>query len=331
MGVRDFKAPGSRAMAAYERSFQLAYLRWSKKFLLRETRKFIKRGMRSAIRKDDRKKYTGSEKELQKIFETFYLRGYSKSYRDLVKIGPNKADILEQVRFETTERAQEELSKVRIALYDSIRDYMAQLKRFQDRHDLPAPTLSFVTHQLLGIEAPNPIQWRDAPTPPSFRFRQKKINENDKGKKLRTFGTTGVNGATVEQDPYGLAARARMIARTELTQARNAASEEGLKQLGATYKMWLSFDDGDTRRSHRHIDGAVVPVRERFKWRSKQPGRYKGKTVEAMAPGSLTLPPAERINCRCTLVDATEAEFKAWKRKNPGKVIKSDAKHDTNG
>ena len=325
MGVRDFKAPGSRAMAAFERSFTRQYLLWSRKYLLAETRRALREdfsrdgnGVKftGKIKKEDKPKreYVGSLKELQRLFESWYLKGYSKAYRDTVKLSPDPADILERVRFETTQRARDEVDELKIALYDSIRDYMAKLGRYQQRNNVPPPTEAYVRRQLMGLEGPAPQQWDGAPTPPGYRFR---------GKRITTHGQSGIDGEDIDADPFGVARRARVIARTELAQARNAGADKALRELGEDgFKQWVSFNDGGTRSSHRHIDGAVVPVADSFKWISRQPGKYKGREVRAAAPGALTLPPAERINCRCTIVSASARDFEAWQKKNPGKVIK---------
>ena len=281
MGVRDFKAPGSRAMASYEKGFSRAYLLWSRKYLLRESRRLLREDFKGKLRKADKpREYVGSLKELEKIFRDWYLKGYSKTYRDAVKLAPDTSDLLEEIRFETTERAIAEIDSLRIDLYDSGRDYFAKLGRYQQEHDVPPPTEAFVRRQLMGVEGPAPQQWAGAPTPPSYRFRDKK---------LTTFGTTGVDGESIDEDPFGLAARARMIARTELAQARNAGADKAIRELSDDegYKRWLSFNDGGTRSSHRHIDGAVVPVDEPFRWISRQDGPYLGRAVEASAPGAL--------------------------------------------
>ena len=134
----------------------------------------------------------------------------------------------------------------------------------------------------MGQPGPAPQQWDGAPTPPAYRFRNKK---------LTTFGRNGVDGADINEDPFGLAARARMIARTELGQARNAAADAALVELDADYKMWSSFDDGGTRRSHKHIDGAVVPASESFQWKSKAARQIQRENGASHGPWRVDAPP----------------------------------------
>ena len=154
MGVRDFKGPGSRAMAAYERAFQLGYMRWSRKFLVRETRQFLDKELKKELNKadkpDKRREYVGTLAELVSLFETWFKRGYSRAFKDMVKLEPDPSEIFEAIRFETTKRAEYELNKLRIDLYDSIRDYIAKLGRYQQRHDVPPPTEAFIRRQLMG-------------------------------------------------------------------------------------------------------------------------------------------------------------------------------------
>lgn len=87
--------------------------------------------------------------------------------------------------------------------------------------------------------------------------------------------------------------RARTIARTESHRIQEAASyDAGLyaKNKGADLvKQWDAFLDGDTRDTHRELDGKIVELEEYF----------VSGTNKALYPGRFG-DPAEDCNCRCS-------------------------------
>lgn len=88
-------------------------------------------------------------------------------------------------------------------------------------------------------------------------------------------------------------ATATRTARTCMTAVQNSARVDGYQQakdLGIDVKKgWLATLDARTRQTHRHIDGEIVELDEKFSNKCRFPGDPEG-------------PPAEIYNCRCTLV-----------------------------
>lgn len=82
-------------------------------------------------------------------------------------------------------------------------------------------------------------------------------------------------------------------ARTMMTGARNAgtlAAYVRAEQNGMhIQKQWMAALDERTRVSHRHLDGEIKPVNEKF-------------SNGLMHPGDTTGRPTEVWNCRCTMV-----------------------------
>lgn len=97
------------------------------------------------------------------------------------------------------------------------------------------------------------------------------------------------NISTATKAPYS---RAKTIVRTEahrIQQASTMDAQRLAKSKGAkVLKQWEATLDGDTRNSHRHLDGQLKEVEEPFE--------YGGK--KAMFPGDFG-DPAEDCNCRC--------------------------------
>jgi hypothetical protein len=91
--------------------------------------------------------------------------------------------------------------------------------------------------------------------------------------------------------------RATVIARTEAVGALNAGRNDafkGAEQAAGTdmVKVWLATEDSRTRPSHREADGQRVPMGANF-------------TVGGFSlafPGDPSGPPAEVIQCRCTML-----------------------------
>jgi SPP1 gp7 family putative phage head morphogenesis protein len=77
------------------------------------------------------------------------------------------------------------------------------------------------------------------------------------------------------------AARAELVARTELAHAVNAGSLAQMKQLGVSgmTKQWVAVHDGRTRASHAQLDGMIIGLEQNF-------------------PGGIE--PGGEPNCRCT-------------------------------
>ena len=86
--------------------------------------------------------------------------------------------------------------------------------------------------------------------------------------------------------------RAKTIARTEshrITQASTLNAQKSAKAKGAdVVKQWDSTMDGDTRPTHRKLDGQIRELDEPFEMDGKS----------AMFPGDFG-DPAEDCNCRC--------------------------------
>lgn len=85
--------------------------------------------------------------------------------------------------------------------------------------------------------------------------------------------------------------RARVIARTEVHTAANAASLEAANatRVRNLKREWLAVEDERTRSSHMDADGDIVAIDEPF-----QVGEAK-----LMFPGDPSGPAKEVINCRC--------------------------------
>lgn len=90
--------------------------------------------------------------------------------------------------------------------------------------------------------------------------------------------------------------RARAIARTETTGMMNSGHQLGMQELAEDGllegKTWLAISDGDTRADHLALNDTMVAVTEDFD---------VGGSM-APYPGHASLPPEQRINCRCTVI-----------------------------
>lgn len=89
--------------------------------------------------------------------------------------------------------------------------------------------------------------------------------------------------------------RAAAVARTEVISAANAGSTARVRSMGADaprYKQWLATMDARTRPTHRHADGQVVPLTDRFD--------VGGARLDY--PGDPSGPDAEVIQCRCSVL-----------------------------
>ena len=87
-------------------------------------------------------------------------------------------------------------------------------------------------------------------------------------------------------------ARAMLITRTEshrITQASTYDAQKGAKKRGCdVLKQWDATMDGDTRSTHRQLDGQLREIKKPFELGNKK----------AMYPGDFG-DPAEDCNCRC--------------------------------
>lgn len=81
--------------------------------------------------------------------------------------------------------------------------------------------------------------------------------------------------------------RARTIARTEVHSAQQKANFEGYRQVGVESKIWVAAFI-NTRDTHAEIDGEEVPIDRTF-------------SNGLMFPGDVSGPPAEVINCNCSV------------------------------
>ena len=93
---------------------------------------------------------------------------------------------------------------------------------------------------------------------------------------------------------------AERIARTETISTSNEGNHTALQEADSVVgEEWLSTDDDRTRETHIEAGGQIVAVDNTF-----VVGGY-----EAEHPGDLSLPPEERINCRCTIVPVFRDEL----------------------
>ncbi len=88
--------------------------------------------------------------------------------------------------------------------------------------------------------------------------------------------------------------RLRLIARTEIQGAQNAAAHETMVDLGVEYKQWWTGQDervrgNDPRDTANHVElhGQITRLEDRFSNGLRFPGDRSG-------------PIEEWINCRCT-------------------------------
>lgn len=125
-------------------------------------------------------------------------------------------------------------------------------------------------------------------------------------------------------------------ARTMMTGARNAgtlAAYVRAEQNGMhIQKQWMAALDERTRVSHRHLDGEIKPVNEKFSNGLMHPGDTEGR-------------PAEVYNCRCTMVPIVndqlyegerasklkDMSYEEWRNAQPKPKSKAKKKKKTAG
>jgi hypothetical protein len=120
--------------------------------------------------------------------------------------------------------------------------------------------------------------------------------------------------ALLERWPEIADVRSLRIVRTEVIRASNHGSLEGARVTAEEtgidlVKVWLATPDPRTRDSHSEADGQRVGLEEAF-----TVGGHR-----AMYPGDASLPAAESVNCRCTLV-YEPAEAKSWRDERDGRI-----------
>jgi len=93
--------------------------------------------------------------------------------------------------------------------------------------------------------------------------------------------------------------RALVLGRTETTTASSIGKMQGAQsyfsEIGEDegYKMWISRADAAVRHSHRNENETIIPFNDKFITTLGNAGKY---------PSDISLPPADRANCRCTFV-----------------------------
>lgn len=85
--------------------------------------------------------------------------------------------------------------------------------------------------------------------------------------------------------------RAEQVARTETISASNYGAAKAYEDSAATLKVWQATDDSRTRPTHVAADQQTVSMDENF--------TVGGFPAEF--PGDPSLPPQERIQCRCAI------------------------------
>ena len=120
-------------------------------------------------------------------------------------------------------------------------------------------------------------------------------------------------------------------ARTMMTGARNAGSMVAYRRAEGEgmhiQKQWMAALDERTRTSHRHLDGEIKPLNEKFSNGLDHPGDTHGR-------------PEEVYNCRCTTVPIVndqmyegerasklkDMSYEEWKNAQPKPKTKKKAK-----
>lgn len=120
-------------------------------------------------------------------------------------------------------------------------------------------------------------------------------------------------------------------ARTMMTGARNAGSMVAYRRAESEgmhiQKQWMAALDERTRTSHRHLDGEIKPLNEKFSNGLDHPGDTHGR-------------PEEVYNCRCTTVPIVndqmyegerasklkDMSYEEWKNAQPKPKTKSKTK-----
>lgn len=123
------------------------------------------------------------------------------------------------------------------------------------------------------------------------------INETTTEKIMTQVASAIETGATVNELQQAIidtgifdAKRALALARTVSGNAINLGQWKAAASLGATHKTWLTASS-EVRDSHQKMNGQTVEI----------DGFFNVSGRSARFPLDNSLPPAERMNCRCTL------------------------------
>lgn len=109
--------------------------------------------------------------------------------------------------------------------------------------------------------------------------------------------------------------RAALIAETETTRAVGFGANEGLKQIGAELKEWLTTMDGHARDAHAAMDGQKVEAEQKFKAPTGEKAEYPG----GFGVASLD------VACRCAIgiaypEDDEETRAARWRKKDISRI-----------
>lgn len=123
---------------------------------------------------------------------------------------------------------------------------------------------------------------------------QNKVRATIKQGRERGLKTSEI-AQSIQSDIKGSsAARARMIARTEVGNMVNEADSDLANELLFKYKTWVHVGSGKVDRSnHIALDGVKIGINEEFQL---------GGGLSATYPHDERLPPEEVINCGCLII-----------------------------
>ncbi len=82
------------------------------------------------------------------------------------------------------------------------------------------------------------------------------------------------------------------LSRTITGNAASIGQQLAAQKTGATHKIWVAASDA--REEHQDRDGQKVEIDGRF-------SRKFGETVGPRYPLDNRIPPADRVNCRCSM------------------------------
>jgi 2'-5' RNA ligase len=217
------------------------------------------------------------------------LRGIARTIASLVGGSPSTAalstDDLQPIRREWEKAVGDDILPVLVEAYaESARTIAAE---FADAGRPVEP---------VSLEAPETADFLDAATNRLVGVSDTlwEIARKELGDGIRAGeGVEELAARLQEAGGFGIA-RARMIARTEVVAASNAASLAQALRLGdaSMTKTWADADDDRVRPAHVLADGQTVPVGEPFE--------VDGESL--MYPGQPIGSAGNVINERCTLV-----------------------------
>jgi hypothetical protein len=151
--------------------------------------------------------------------------------------------------------------------------------------------------QYVGQEAANRITLITNTTETEFKriVRNVVLNAKEQGQSVQDAAAE-----IQKQIGFNNAYRAVRIARTEIVSASNHGSMVGAKSTGLPLrKTWIATKTGNTRHSHKEMDGKTVDLNIDF-----QVPMFEGKTYigeEGLThPGDVRGSAGNVINCRCT-------------------------------